>query len=99
MGRGPLTEISVKSKICNLKRSEKNFGSGDPLIEDFWPFLAKFSKFAEISRDLIFNYLIKIYLSQYRQNEESAALEIFFEKSVQLEVVPVSLVCLKHFYS
>ena len=36
--------------------------------------------------DLFFNYLVKIYLSQYRRNWGSAALENFFEKSTQPEV-------------
>ena len=36
--------------------------------------------------DLFFNYLVKIYLSQYRRNGGSAALENFFEKSTQPEV-------------
>ena len=36
--------------------------------------------------DLFFNYLVKIYLSQYRRNGESAALENCFEKSTQPEV-------------
>ena len=35
---------------------------------------------------MFFNSLAKIYLSQYRRNEGSAALENFFEKSTQLEV-------------
>ena len=44
------------------------------------------SKSAEIMEDLFFNYLVKIYLSQYRRNGGSAALENFFEKSTQPEV-------------
>ena len=86
--RGP-TKISDKSKILDLKRSKRIFFcSRDLLIEDFWPIFAKISKFTEISRDLFFNYLVKIYLSQYRRNESqrSAALENILEKSVQLEV-------------
>ena len=86
MGRGPLTEISGESDVFGLKRSEKNFCSGGPLIDDFWPIFAKISQFAEISKDLFFNYLIKIYLSHYRQNEGSAVLENFIEKSTQPEV-------------
>ena len=85
MGRGPQTEISGKSDVSGLKRSEKNICSGGPLIDDFWPIFAKISQFAEISKDLFFNYLMKIYLSQYRRIEGSAALENCFEKSTQLE--------------
>ena len=40
------------------------------------------TKSAEISEDLFFNYLIKIYLSQYRRFEGSEALKNFFEKVV-----------------
>ena len=43
-------------------------------------------KLPGISGDLFFNSLAKIYLSQYRRNEGSAAPEIFFEKSTQPEV-------------
>ena len=80
VGRGPPKEISGESTIFGLKWSKIFFCSGDPLIEDFWPFFAEVSKFAEISKDLIFNYSEKYYLSEYRRNEGSAALEIFFEE-------------------
>ena len=65
---------------------KKFFIRGPPLVDDFWPIFAEIPQFPEISKDLFFNYLIKIYLSQYRRNGGSAALENFFEKSTQPEV-------------
>ena len=95
---GPRKKFQASRSVLVTSDQKKNFGLGDPLIEDFWPFFAEISKFAEISNDLFFNYLIKIYLSQYRRNEGSAALENDFEKSTSIEVFPLSLVCLKYRY-
>ena len=83
---GPRQKFLASRTFLTSRGQKKIFVRGGPLIDDFWPIFAKISQFAEISKDLFFNYLIKIYLSQYRRNEGSAALENFFEKSTQPEV-------------
>ena len=85
--RGSPTEIFSESNFFDLKRSEKQyFFARGLLVGGFWPIFAQSSRFHGISGDLFFNSLAKIYLSQYRRNEGSAALENFFEKSTQLEI-------------
>ena len=81
MGRGYPTKIFGKSDVFDLKRSEKKFGWGAPLVDYFLPIFAEIPQFSEIPKDLFFNYFkIKIYLSKYRRIGGFAALENVFEK-------------------
>ena len=85
----------LASRTFLTSRSQKNiFVRGPPLVDDFWLIFAEIPQFSEIAKDLFFNYLIKICLSQYRRYEGSTALENFFEESGLLEVFPLFLVCL-----
>ena len=55
VGRGPPKEISSETDVFDLKRSEKYFCPGGPLIDDFWHIFTEISQFPEISKDLFFN--------------------------------------------
>ena len=83
---GPRQKFLASRMFLTSRGQKKIFVWGPPLVDDFWPIFAEIPQFPEISKDLFFNYLIKIYLSHYRRNEGSAALENFFEKSTQPEV-------------
>ena len=83
---GPRQKFLASGMFVTSRNQKNIFVARGLLVCDFWPIFAQGSRFSGISGDLFFNSLAKIYLSQYRRNGGSAALENFFEKSTQPEV-------------